>query len=175
MLLRGLIVFLAALGLTVPLGMLAAEAAAKKAPVKKKPAAKTAVARKSAPAAKTTAAKKAPAARPVTATASKKGGKSTARKGKKRPSVTWRNRQTVPTPERYREIQDALAQKGFLPKDEATGTWGASSVDALKRFQSAQNLEATGRIDSLSLIALGLGPKHDATASAALVPKPASP
>ena len=172
MLLRGLIVFLAALGLTVPLGMLAAESAAKKAPVKKKPAAQTAVAKKSATVAKITTAKKAPAA---TATAAKKGGKTTARKGKKRPSVTWRNRQTVPTPERYKEIQDALAQKGFLPKDEATGTWGPSSVDALQRFQSAQNLEATGRIDSLSLIALGLGPKHDTTATAALLPKPASP
>jgi hypothetical protein len=32
----------------------------------------------------------------------------------------------------------------------------------MKRFQAEQTLESTGRIDSLSLIALGLGPKHDA-------------
>jgi hypothetical protein len=31
----------------------------------------------------------------------------------------------------------------------------------MKRFQAEQTLESTGRIDSLSLIALGLGPKHD--------------
>ena len=34
-------------------------------------------------------------------------------------------------------------------------------MDALKRFQASQNIESTGKIDSLSLIALGLGPKHD--------------
>jgi hypothetical protein len=30
---------------------------------------------------------------------------------------------------------------------------------ALKRFQEEQKLEATGKLDSLSLIRLGLGPK----------------
>lgn len=45
--------------------------------------------------------------------------------------------------------------------EEANGAWGLSSTDALKRFQAEQTLETTGRIDSLSLIALGLGPKHD--------------
>jgi hypothetical protein len=31
-----------------------------------------------------------------------------------RPGVTWRNRQLQPTPERYREIQQALLAKGYL-------------------------------------------------------------
>jgi peptidoglycan hydrolase-like protein with peptidoglycan-binding domain len=68
----------------------------------------------------------------------------------------------APTPERYREIQQALAAKGYLNPEEANGTWNPSSADALKRFQAEQKIESTGKINSLSLIALGLGPKHEA-------------
>jgi peptidoglycan hydrolase-like protein with peptidoglycan-binding domain len=82
--------------------------------------------------------------------------------------TTWRTRQTAPTPDRYREIQEALASRGYLSSEDANGTWGASSTEALKRFQAEQSLESSGKIDSLSLIALGLGPKHD---SAVLVPR----
>jgi len=82
--------------------------------------------------------------------------------------TTWRTRQTAPTPDRYREIQEALAARGYLSADDANGTWGPSSTEALKKFQAEQSLESSGRIDSLSLIALGLGPKHD---SASLVPR----
>jgi hypothetical protein len=35
-------------------------------------------------------------------------------------------------------------------------------VDALKRFQRDQNIGDDGKLGSLSLIALGLGPKRDA-------------
>jgi len=82
---------------------------------------------------------------------------------KKAPLVrtTWRNRQTAPTTDRYREIQEALVARGYLSADDANGAWGSASTDALKKFQAEQALETTGRIDSLSLIALGLGPKHD--------------
>ena len=69
-------------------------------------------------------------------------------------------------PASVREIQEALAGKGFLQPGEVTGQWGPASVDALKRFQSAQNIESNGKINSLSLIALGLGPKRDNTAAA---------
>jgi hypothetical protein len=96
------------------------------------------------------------------------GGKKTpARRG-----VTWRNRQMSPTADRYREIQGALAAKGFLPPEQATGTWNQASSDALKKFQADQNLESSGKINSLSLIALGLGPRRE-TATAA--PKPVPP
>jgi hypothetical protein len=44
----------------------------------------------------------------------------------------------------------------------------------LRRFQQEQNLEPSGKIDSLSLIALGLGPKYD-RAAAAPAPKPPQP
>jgi hypothetical protein len=80
-----------------------------------------------------------------------------------RPAVTWRNRQLQPTPERYREIQQALLAKGYLQPEQATGTWDQNSVGALKQFQTAQNIDASGKINSLSLIALGLGPKHEDT------------
>ncbi|HEY1337403.1 MAG TPA: peptidoglycan-binding domain-containing protein, partial [Bryobacteraceae bacterium] len=85
---------------------------------------------------------------------------------KNAPRATWRNRQMQPTPDRYKDIQNALAAKGYLRPEEATGKWEDNSVEALKRFQGEQNIEATGKINSLSLIALGLGPKHESTGAA---------
>lgn len=70
-----------------------------------------------------------------------------------------RSYQQAPTPDRYREIQQALASKGYY-KGDPNGEWGADSSDALKRFQADQNLMPDGKINSLSLIALGLGPKR---------------
>jgi hypothetical protein len=72
--------------------------------------------------------------------------------------ATWRNRQQNPTPDRYKEIQQALVDKGYL-KTEPTGIWDPASIDALQRFQSDQKLTATGRINAPSLIGLGLGAK----------------
>ena len=95
-----------------------------------------------------------------------KGAASTKKTSKKRPKSaakkkqSWRTAQTAPTPERYQQIQEALAQKGYYT-GSATGKWDQASVDALKRFQENENLEATGKINSLSLIALGLGPKRE--------------
>jgi hypothetical protein len=80
-------------------------------------------------------------------------------------ATTWRTRQLAPTPERYKEIQSALAAKGYLTPGEATGAWGPASIDALKRFQADQNIEASGKISAMSLIALGLGPKHETAAA----------
>ncbi len=87
--------------------------------------------------------------------------------------------QVHPDEDRYREIQKALAERGFY-KGEVNGQWTPDSVDALKRFQADQKLEADGRINSHSLIGLGLGPKHDgSTASsvpaAAMTPADAPP
>ena len=109
-----------------------------------------------------------------TAASSKKGATSASAKGKKGSSttkkvVTWRNRQSAPSADRYREIQDALAARGYLTPEDATGNWNQTSMEALKKFQSEQNLDSSGKINSLSLIALGLGPRRDAVAA---VPKP---
>lgn len=72
--------------------------------------------------------------------------------------------QQQPTPDRYREIQQALADRGYL-KAEPNGVWGQDSTEALKRFQEDQNLKPTGKLDSLSLITLGLGPKRTASST----------
>jgi hypothetical protein len=107
-----------------------------------------------------------PATGSTTASAVRRGGKKTPA----RRATTWRNRQIAPTPERYREIQAALVAKGYLKSEDAGGPWNQTSVDALKNFQTEQNLESTGKINSLSLIALGLGPRHEATPAAAKPP-----
>jgi len=100
----------------------------------------------------------APAARKKTTTSRK----STTKKKTARKTVpTWRNTQRTPTPERYKEIQQALASKGYLESTAPTGIWDASSIEALKKFQHDQNLSPSGKLDSLSLIALGLGPIRD--------------
>jgi peptidoglycan hydrolase-like protein with peptidoglycan-binding domain len=88
--------------------------------------------------------------------------RTTAPKSKKTPVVAHRAPQT-PSTERYKEIQQALADKGYF-KTEPDGTWGPASVDALKHFQHDQKLVEDGKIGSLSLIALGLGPKREPSA-----------
>jgi peptidoglycan hydrolase-like protein with peptidoglycan-binding domain len=104
-----------------------------------------------------------PAKKGVSATAAHRKGKSS-----RHPSRSY---QQAPSPDRYKEIQQALASKGFY-QGEPTGEWGPDSVDALKRFQTAQSLTPDGRIGSLSLIALGLGPKR-LTAKSDSTPPPA--
>ena len=78
--------------------------------------------------------------------------------------------QLHPDPERYQQIQQALADRGYF-KGPVNGQWNDDSVDALKRFQTDQKLDPEGKIDALSLTGLGLGPKHDGT-TAATVPPP---
>jgi peptidoglycan hydrolase-like protein with peptidoglycan-binding domain len=108
------------------------------------------------------------AASSKTSSASKKTSSSKTTASKKKTTVVRRVAQQQPTPERYKEIQQALADKGYFhgPVD---GAWGADSTDALKQFQREQNLEEDGKIGSLSLIALGLGPRRG-TASAGPAP-----
>jgi peptidoglycan hydrolase-like protein with peptidoglycan-binding domain len=77
----------------------------------------------------------------------------------------------TPTPERYKEIQQALVDKGYL-KSEPNGVWDAQSIDALRQFQTDKKLSVTGRISSASLIGLGLGPN---TATAETPSAPAAP
>jgi murein L,D-transpeptidase YcbB/YkuD len=127
-----------------------ASAAKKKAPVKK--AAVKSAAKRPAVSSKTGAV--------VHTTAAKKSGKKSAIK-----RTTWRNRQATPSSDRFREIQSALVAKGYLPADGASGAWDQASADAIKKFQSEQNLDSNGKINSLSLIALGLGPRHESNST----------
>ncbi len=68
--------------------------------------------------------------------------------------------QLQPDADRYREIQNALSEKGYF-KGEVNGQWEDDSVGALTRFQADKGLTDDGKINALSLIRLGLGPKHD--------------
>jgi hypothetical protein len=106
----------------------------------------------------------------------KKGAKST---DKRRASSSGerssrRMSQRAPTPERYKEIQQALMQRGYLT-GVATGVWDARSVDAMKRFQKDQNLTQTGKPSGLALIALGLGPKREPNSQNGQIPQGVPP
>ena len=67
--------------------------------------------------------------------------------------------QLHPTAERYKQIQQALADQGCYDGD-IDGIWGPESVAALQRFQTERGIENEGKITALALIGLGLGPKH---------------
>lgn len=90
---------------------------------------------------------------PVKRTASRKSSK------KRRAASRRPPRQQTPTSERYREIQQALREKGYY-SGEVNGAWGADSVEALKRFQADNRLQPDGKLGALSIISLGLGPKR---------------
>jgi peptidoglycan hydrolase-like protein with peptidoglycan-binding domain len=109
--------------------------------------------KKSAPATRKAASRKQPA--------TKRGGAAPQSRTR---TATAPVRQQTPTPERYREIQQALADKGFY-KGEIDGRWTAECVASLKQFQQEQNLNPDGKLGALSLIALGLGPKHESSAA----------
>lgn len=116
--------------------------------------------------------KTAASAHKKTGTTKKSGAAS--RTASRRSATTWRNRQLTPTPERYKQIQQALSSKGYLSPEQATGKWDDTSTEALRKFQADQNLDANGKINSLSLIALGLGPQREAAAKPA-APAPTTP
>ena len=88
-------------------------------------------------------------------------------RSRRAPAPTY---QLHPDPERYQQIQQALADRGYF-KGQVNGNWGDDSIDAVKRFQVDQKIEPDGKINALTLIDLGLGPKHEA----AVAPPPASP
>ncbi len=75
--------------------------------------------------------------------------------------------QLHPDPERYTQIQQALADRGYF-KGQPNGQWNDDSVDALKRFQTDQKLESDGKINALTLTGLGLGPKHDGSTASSV-------
>jgi peptidoglycan hydrolase-like protein with peptidoglycan-binding domain len=79
----------------------------------------------------------------------------------KKPSAKKKRRsrprtQQAPTPERIREIQEALARAGHLDA-EPTGKWDAATIAAVKSFQQAKGLAVTGKLDARTLQRLGLG------------------
>jgi peptidoglycan hydrolase-like protein with peptidoglycan-binding domain len=64
--------------------------------------------------------------------------------------------QAAPTPDRINEIQGALVKNGAYA-GEPSGKWDDSTVEAMRKFQAAHGLNATGKMDALTLQKLGLG------------------
>lgn len=64
--------------------------------------------------------------------------------------------QTVPTAERISEIQQALAKDGSF-SSSPNGKWDDATVEAMKKFQTAHDLNPSGKLDALTLQKLGLG------------------
>jgi hypothetical protein len=126
------------------------------------PAPKDKAAAKKTAAKKTTKSAKSTAKSGKQTSSSKASGKRTS--AKTAASSYRRSTQREPAPERYKEIQQSLADKGYFA-GPVNGTWNSDSVEALKRFQRDENIGDDGKLGSLSLIALGLGPKRGAEKS----------
>lgn len=64
--------------------------------------------------------------------------------------------QSVPTPDRIKEIQTALQKDGSYD-GEPTGKWDAATSEAMRKYQDKNGITPTGKIDAVSLNKLGLG------------------
>ncbi|HXX17900.1 MAG TPA: peptidoglycan-binding domain-containing protein [Candidatus Acidoferrum sp.] len=78
--------------------------------------------------------------------------------------------QKAPTSDRISEIQSALSREGYYQSDP-NGKLDSNTVAALQKFQSANGLDASGKLDAPTLQKLGLG--SDIAGVAA--PKPVVP
>jgi len=78
--------------------------------------------------------------------------------------------QKAPTSDRISEIQSALSREGYYQGDP-NGELDSNTVAALQKFQSANGLDASGKLDAPTLQKLGLG--SDIAGVAA--PKPVVP
>jgi peptidoglycan hydrolase-like protein with peptidoglycan-binding domain len=110
--------------------------------------------------------KKSSAKKPGTAISKPASAKNAAKKAKNARKTALRKaqsrRQQTPEPGRIQEIQQALKDRGYAV--EPTGAWGPETVAALRKFQednNIENLSGRGKLDSLTLIALGLGPGRE--------------
>ena len=107
-----------------------------------------------------------PGAAQASSTTAKK--KKVSSKSKRKPKVKG---QTVPTPDRIREIQTALQKDGSYA-GEPTGKWDAATTDAMRKYQDKIGVSPTGKIDAVSLNKLGLG--SDTAGKGAPVPAASS-
>ena len=90
---------------------------------------------------------------------SKTGGSKAASsksRGKKTSKSSRKRGQQAPTTDRISEIQTALAKDGSF-KGAPNGKWDDSTVEAVRKFQSAHGMNPTGRLDAPTLQKLGLG------------------
>jgi hypothetical protein len=78
--------------------------------------------------------------------------------------------QKAPTADRVSEIQSALSKGGYYQGDP-NGKWDSNTVAALQKFQSANGIEANGKLDAPTLQKLGLG----SGIAGVSAPKPVTP
>jgi len=64
--------------------------------------------------------------------------------------------QKAPTPERISEIQSALTRAGYYQGD-SSGKWDSNTIAAVEKFQSANGIDPSGKLDAPTLQKLGLG------------------
>jgi peptidoglycan hydrolase-like protein with peptidoglycan-binding domain len=64
--------------------------------------------------------------------------------------------QMAPTSERISQIQSALAGQGVYQGDPS-GKWDDGTVEAMRKYQAAQGLNPSGKLDARTLEKLGLG------------------
>jgi len=102
--------------------------------------------------------KRVAATRTANPSAAKRGANPRAVKASSKHGKSHRREPTqkVPTSDRIREIQSALAREGAYTR-EPNGKWDASSAKAMKQFQASRGLSPSGKLDALSLQKLGLG------------------
>lgn len=101
------------------------------------------------------------------ASSTKSGGKKQVSKkkgrGSKKPKQAARPKgQATPEAARIQEIQQALSAKGYAVS--ASGQLDEATKTAIAKFQTDNNLKnfsGKGKLDSLTLIALGLGPQRE--------------
>src|SRR5271154_1664695 len=84
-------------------------------------------------------------------TTSSKKKKSSHRRSSKREPF-----QKAPTPDRISEIQTALSRGGYF-EGSPNGKWDSNTISAMQKFQSANGLNSSGKIDATTLQKLGLG------------------
>jgi peptidoglycan hydrolase-like protein with peptidoglycan-binding domain len=75
---------------------------------------------------------------------------------RKRPHHPREIGQKAPTSDRISEIQSALSRSGYYQGDPS-GKWDSNTVASLQKFQSANGIEANGKLDAPTLQKLGLG------------------
>jgi peptidoglycan hydrolase-like protein with peptidoglycan-binding domain len=121
-----------------------------------------------------------PAAKTTHSSSAAKKKKSSHRRSAKREPF-----QKAPTPDRISEIQTALSHGGYFAGDP-NGKWDSNTVAAMQKFQSANGLNSSGKIDATTLQKLGLGSstagvdapqppkKSDPNAASSVAARPAS-
>src|SRR5205807_10277938 len=85
--------------------------------------------------------------KPVASAKTSTRGKSRRASATSRRSSRREKGQKAPTADRISEIQQALAKDGAY-NGEPNGKWDNSTVDAVRKFQAAHGLNASGKLDA---------------------------